>query len=105
MKYVIDIDGVICNEDVPVIDRTPYVSRVKLINDLYDNGDTIVYFTARGMRSQNDHQIASDLKYRKLTEQQLNEWGCKYHKIVFGKPNADVYIDNKNMMMDEFFNE
>ena len=104
MKYVIDIDGVICNEDVDVLERSGYYERIKHINSLYDEGHTIVYFTARGMNSQNDNQANSDLKYRALTESQLDTWGCKYHSLFFGKPNCDYYVDNKNMLMETFFN-
>ena len=25
----------------------------------------------------------------------LLDWGVKYHNLVFGKPNADIYIDDK----------
>lgn len=103
--YVIDIDGVICNEDVPVPDRIGFTNRIAMINDLYEQGNTIIYFTARGMNSQDNNQLASDTKYRELTTKQLNTWGCKYHNLYFGKPNADVYIDNKNMDMYEFFKE
>lgn len=105
MKFVIDIDGVICDEEKSVFERKPYKKRIDYINKLYDEGHEIVYFTARGMRSQNDDQYRSDQVYRMATEHQLNDWNCKYHALFFGKPNADVYIDNKNLMMDEFFDE
>jgi len=103
MKYVVDIDGVICNEDVPVDSRLPYKERIQKLNKLFDDGHIIVYFTSRGMRSTNDNQSESDAKYRQLTERQLKEWGAKYHSLFFGKPNADFYIDNKNLSMEEFF--
>ena len=38
-----------------------------------------------------------------LTEQQLKDWGCKYHTLILGKPNADYYIDDKGVNSDEFF--
>jgi hypothetical protein len=30
------------------------------------------------------------------TSKQLFNWGLKYHKLYFGKPVYDVYIDDKN---------
>lgn len=29
------------------------------------------------------------------TKKQLNKWGLKYHKLFFGKPAADYYVDDK----------
>lgn len=103
MKIVFDIDGVICDEDKPVEHRNPYTNRISAINQLYDEGNTIVIYTSRGMNSCNDDPVASDKKYRTLTEKQLKTWGLKYHSLFFGKPNADIYIDNKNAMLDDFF--
>ena len=51
MKYVIDIDGTICKEVGEVIGREPYMDRIAKINKLYDEGHTIVFYTARGLKS------------------------------------------------------
>ena len=32
-----------------------------------------------------------------LTEQQLKDWGCKYHDLILGKPHADFFIDDKGI--------
>ena len=31
-----------------------------------------------------------------LTKRQLKKWKIKYHKLIFGKPMFDVYVDDKN---------
>ena len=31
------------------------------------------------------------------TMRQLNKWGLKFHKLFFGKPSSDIYIDDKNL--------
>ena len=72
MKYVIDIDGTICEEVGEVIGRTPYLDRIAQINKLYDEGHTIVFFTARGLKGGRGEK-----HYRPITEQQLKEWGVK----------------------------
>jgi hypothetical protein len=28
---------------------------------------------------------------------QLKKWKLKYHKLIFGKPSFDVYIDDKSI--------
>lgn len=104
MRIVIDIDGTICTEDTTDMSkRAPFVDRIEQLNKLFDNGHEIVIFTSRGMNSCNNNQLESDRKYRAFTEQQLRDWGVKYTQLFFGKPNADVYIDNKNSLLENFF--
>ena len=31
----------------------------------------------------------------KMTMEQLKKWDVKYHKLIFGKPSFDQYIDDK----------
>ena len=98
MKYVIDIDGTICKEVGKVIGRPPYKDRIEKINKLYDEGHTIVYLTARGLKSGR-----GELHYRPITEQQLEEWGCKYHELAFKTHDADLFIDDKAINDKDFF--
>ncbi len=49
MRYCVDIDGTICT---PTIGRDyhkaePWQDRIKVLNKLYDEGNHIIYFTAR----------------------------------------------------------
>ena len=103
--YVIDIDGTICDWE-PGRDYTlsnPHPERIKVINDLYEKGHTIKYFTARGMgRFAGRADKAIEFFYT-LTESQLDRWGCKYHHLILGKPSGDYYIDDKGIGADEFF--
>ena len=50
-RYCIDIDGTICT---PTVGRDyhkaePWQDRIKVLNKLYDEGNYIIYFTARAM--------------------------------------------------------
>ena len=75
-----------CEPDQNVID---------LVNSLYDDGNKIVIYTARGM-SQYKGNVA--LIYSELyskTIQQLNDWGLKYNQLVMGKIHYDLLIDDK----------
>ena len=100
MKYVIDIDGTICKEEGEVIGREPYMDRIEQINKLYDDGHEIVFYTARGLKSGRGEK-----HYRPITEQQLKEWGVKYHDLWFKKHDATHYIDDKALRPEEFFDE
>tara|TARA_B100000029_G_scaffold69156_1_gene61569 strand:+ start:807 stop:1139 length:333 start_codon:yes stop_codon:yes gene_type:complete len=108
MRYCVDIDGTICS---PTIGRDyenaqPWQNRIDVINKLYDDGDYIIYFTARGMgRFAGDPDAgakASAILFE-LTKEQLDSWGCKYHELILGKPHADYFIDDKGINSNEFF--
>ena len=103
--YVIDIDGTICDWDPGryYTLANPFPERIKVINKLYDKGNTIKYFTARGMgryAGRSDKAIES---FYAITESQLDRWGCKYHQLILGKPSGDHYIDDKGVDVNEFF--
>ena len=87
--YCIDIDGTICRIDGTDYSKAkPFKDRIKQINKLYDSGNTIIYFTARGYVTGQD--------WEKTTLKQFKEWGVKFTELKFGKPNADIYIDDKS---------
>ena len=111
-RYCIDIDGTICT---PTVGRDyhkaePWQDRIKVINKLYDEGNYIIYFTARAMgRFSEEHfefavQKANVLMYNE-TYIQLKEWGCEFHQLIMGKPHADYFIDDKAWPDKVFFND
>ena len=106
--YCIDIDSTICiNGDCASCKyegSIPIKQNIEKINKLYDDGHYIKYFTARGMGTYNDDSNLADSRWRNLTELQLKIWGCKYHKLIMGKPSADYYIDDKAINSNDFFN-
>lgn len=103
MRYIIDIDGTICSIEKDADGNTdyyqsqPYQDRIQHINDLYDQGHHIVYCTARGS--------ASGVDRRELTLAQLAIWGAKYHRVEFGKPVYDIWIDDKAQNSESYFSE
>lgn len=106
--YVIDIDGTICtNGDCSSCKyegSIPIKERIEKVNQLYDEGNIIKYFTARGMGRYKDNVEKAKEKFYNLTKMQLNIWGCKYHELILGKPSGDVYIDDKGVKDYDFFN-
>jgi dTDP-glucose 4,6-dehydratase len=93
----VDIDETICisPEDRDYSKAVPIQKNIKKINNMYDNGDKIVYWTARG--------TGSGICWRNITESQFQRWGVKYHELHFGKPIYDLFIDDKNINSDRFF--
>jgi hypothetical protein len=106
--YVIDIDGTICTNgdcgSCKYEGSTPIPERIERINKLYDQGNIIKYFTARGMGRYKDNAVEAIGRFYSLTRMQLDMWGCKYHELILGKPSGDIYIDDKGMNADDFFN-
>ena len=103
MKYVIDIDGTICNNTYGKYEEAvPFLDRIDKINKLHDEGHEIWYFTARGM-SKNPPPSKATIQWYSLTKKQLEEWGCKYDHLYMGKPSAEYYIDDKGISDSDFF--
>lgn len=87
MKIVCDIDGTVCSQEKDYSDAKPYKGRIQKINKMFDNGDKITFFTARGS--------GTGINWRVVTENQLKKWNVKYHKLIFGKPPGDIFIDDR----------
>ena len=105
MIYVIDIDGTICVKDKRkgYEMSVPMMHRINMINDLYDKGHYIKYFTARGMGRHQGNASMAFTEFYVMTSEQLRKWGCKYHELILGKPAGDIYIDDKGINDDGFF--
>lgn len=102
--YAIDIDGTICtNTNGDYINSIPFQKNIEKINKLYDDGNTVIYYTARGMKSTNNSISGAYAKYYTLTENQLKEWGAKYHQLILGKIYYDIIVDDKAINDKEFF--
>jgi len=88
-NFLIDIDGTI-GDDIPneeperMEDAVFYPDALKKINEWYDEGHIITYFTSRTE------------KERAVTERWLKKCGFKYHGLLMGKPRGGNYhwIDN-----------
>jgi hypothetical protein len=96
MRYVFDIDGVICShEELKYENAKPYYNMIGLINTLYDDGNEITLCTARGMKDYNIYYAYS--KWYEVTKKQMDDWGVKYTRIIMGKPPGDFYIDDNGI--------
>ena len=96
--FVFDIDGVIAQlqKDLDYALSEPNGRMIGIINKLYDYGNKIVLFTARGYVTGKD--------WSQVTREQMQRWGVKYHELKFGKPNADYYVDDKMLSLERLYN-
>tara|TARA_R110002012_G_C11662409_1_gene612346 strand:+ start:4387 stop:4683 length:297 start_codon:yes stop_codon:yes gene_type:complete len=97
MIIYVDVDETICRtpESRNYTEAIPITDHIFKINELYNTGNTIVYWTARG--------TVTGIDWREVTERQFEKWGVKYHDLKFGKPAYDLFIDDKNINTDRFF--
>jgi hypothetical protein len=99
MIIYVDIDDTICKSEEKINLENKYSSsfpihkNIDIINKLYDNGHTIIYWTARG--------TLSNKNYFDLTYKQLITWGVKFHELRMGKPAFDLLIDDKTLNITE----
>lgn len=101
-RIVVDIDNTICFvHDRDFVNAIPNIEIIDKINKLHEDGWEIYLFTARGDNSCKTLK-AKEKKYREVTETWLFTNGVKYDKLMFGKPNADYYVDDKNINIKEF---
>lgn len=93
-----DIDNVICktNHQNDYSKSKPIKKNIKVINKAYDKGFKVILFTARYMGRCNGNITNVKKLIKPLTLKQLKKWGVKYHKIYFGKPSFDLFIDDKS---------
>jgi hypothetical protein len=98
MIIYVDIDNTIFDtKRTDYLNSKPILNRIKKINSLFDEGNTIIYWTARG--------TGSGLDWSELTKKQLKDSGAKYNELKFGKPVYDLFIDDKNINSEEYFND
>jgi len=93
MIIYVDIDETICtnkqSEEIDYADAQPIMSNIEKINKMFDEGNTIVYWTARGTITKKD--------WSHVTLDQFKKWGVKYHDLKFGKPFYDLIICDKSL--------
>jgi hypothetical protein len=103
---LVDIDETICffPEERRYDLAEPSQENIAKINNLYDQGWRIVYWTARGG---SDKSKKEGRCYYDFTWEQLKSWGCKFHELNTGskgkflKPPYDLVIDDKAKRIEE----
>lgn len=99
MVIYIDIDDTICRTDttkgLDYSNAIPIKEAIDKANELYNKGHIIIYWTARGTKT--------GIDWTEITKEQFKLWEVKYHEIKFGKPAYDLFIDDKNMNSEKWW--
>ena len=95
MIIYVDIDGTICEtKGADYNNSTPRYDQIEKINKLYNEGNQIVYWTARGG--------TTGIDWSRHTKQQIDNWGCQYTRIEKQKkPSYDLFICDKSKRIEE----
>ena len=94
MIFCFDIDGTLLQTKYDVnngyVVQWAKIELIALLNKLYNEGHTIIIQTGRHW------------KWLQQTKQQLEDYGIQYHTLVMGNVVADVYINDKAFLPEDF---
>jgi capsule biosynthesis phosphatase len=108
MRICIDLDGTICYTRKPnehYLEVKPKPHAVETIQKLKKNGHHIIINTARHMKTCNNNTGEIIAKQGKTLIEWLEKYQIPYDELWFGKPLADVYIDDKALKFDDNWKE
>lgn len=97
MKICIDIDGVLCELRRPeqtYSEVSPLTGAVEKMLLLKESGHYLILQTARHMKTCESNVGLVVARQGKTLLEWLERHGIPYDEIHFGKPHADVYIDD-----------
>jgi capsule biosynthesis phosphatase len=97
VRICIDLDGVICHlrePDQSYADLEPVAGAVERIAALRAAGHYVIIQTARHMKTCDGNVGKVVARQGLVTLEWLDRHGVEFDEIVFGKPHADVYLDD-----------
>jgi capsule biosynthesis phosphatase len=98
MRIVIDLDGTLCPIKQPgqsYANLPPLPGAVDRLRQLRSAGHYLIITTARNMATCNSNLGKVMKNVGQITLEWLDRHGFEYDEIYFGKPNAEVYIDDR----------
>jgi len=97
-RIAIDLDGTICpikQPDQSYADLQPHPGAADRIRELRRAGYYVIILTARNMATCEGNVGRVMKNVGRLTLNWLEEHGIEYDEMHFGKPNAELYIDDR----------
>jgi hypothetical protein len=103
MIIAFDLDDVLCTRPEGVehlghhkyLHCQPIQEMIDILNECYDRGDYIKIYTSRGMSVFKGDVSKIYGNLFESTNQQLKDWGIKYHELIMGKIHYNLLIDDK----------
>ena len=100
MRIIVDLDGTICKikqKDQSYSDLEPNPGAAEKIKQLKADGHYIIITTARHMATCESNVGKVIKKIGKITLDWLEKNEIEYDEIYFGKPNGEIYIDDRSI--------
>jgi len=97
VRICLDLDGVICalrRPDQSYADLDPMPGAIQAIKRLRADGHVVIIQTARHMKTCDGNVGMVLAKQGAVTLEWLSRHGVEFDEIYFGKPWADVYLDD-----------
>ena len=105
MRICIDLDGVIADfkkEGQTYVDVELIEGAKEKVKALKKNGHYIILYSARHMKTCNGNTGLVMAKVGHITLNWLKKHNIPYDEIHFGKPWADVYIDDNALRFENW---
>jgi len=105
MRICIDLDGVVCQLRRPgqqYADLEPVEGAPEALRALRAAGHVIILCTARHMKTCEGNVGLVVARQGKVTLDWLDRHGIEFDELHFGKPHADVYIDDNALRFDSW---
>ena len=98
LRICFDLDNTLVTYPTVVNDYSsvkPILKNIQMLNNLKNDGHEIIIYTARRMATHkgNVGKVIKDIAH--ITIHTLEKFNIYYDELIFGKPIADVYIDDK----------
>ena len=98
LRICFDLDNTLCTYPTIPNDYTsvkPIHKNIELLHNLKNDGHEIIIYTARRMLTHkgNIGKVIKDIAL--ITINTLDKFGICYDELIFGKPIADIYIDDR----------
>ena len=105
MRICIDLDGVICQLREPgqnYADLEPIPGAVEKLRQLKAAGHYLILCTARHMKTCEGNVGQVVARQGAVTLDWLKRHGIEYDEIHFGKPHAQIYIDDNALRFENW---
>lgn len=99
-KYCFDLDGTICESKSlgqNYADVNPLPGAVETLKRLRTEGHYIIILTARNMSTYDNNLGKVVANQAPIVIDWLKKYEIPYDELLFGKPNADFFIDDKGI--------
>lgn len=103
MRIVFDLDDTICKHEKRDFKNAQPVERtIKKIKEAKKLGAEIIIYTARGQNSCAGNLKKIKEKYEEPITKWLKQNNVPFDELRFGKPLADLYVDDKGISLESF---